>query len=302
MGELQNEGLEITLNAYPINRRGFSWQTDFNLSFNRNKILSLGPGIPSQTINRVATDVEPFMLVAGQALGDIYAYKIEGIYQSLEEVKAHGLYNNDEALQKFMVGEYKYFNASNPLNDPDKDFILNTSDRVVVGNSNPDYVFGLTNTFVYKNLDFSFFVQGVVGNDIVNTTAWSMENNIGGSSSNIRVKTYNNLWRGEGTSNTLPKVVESKKRLVLFSDKYVEDGTYIRLKNINLGYNFKMAPKSVISTVRASFIATNIFTITNYSGFDPEVNAFNTDPARRGVDMGNYPASRTYSFNLSAVF
>ena len=302
MGELQNEGLEITLNAYPINRRGFSWQTDFNLSFNRNKILSLGPGIPSQTINRIATDVEPFMLVAGQALGDIYAYKIEGIYQSLEEVKAHGLYNNDEALQKFMVGEYKYFNASNPLNDPDKDFILNTSDRVVVGNSNPDYVFGLTNTFVYKNLDFSFFVQGVVGNDIVNTTAWSMENNIGGSSSNIRVKTYNNLWRGEGTSNTLPKVVESKKRLVLFSDKYVEDGTYIRLKNINLGYNFKMAPKSVISTVRASFIATNIFTITNYSGFDPEVNAFNTDPARRGVDMGNYPASRTYSFNLSATF
>ncbi len=300
MGELRNEGLEITLSGTPVAGR-FTWNSDFNISFNRNKVISLGDGIPSQTVNRVATDVEPFMLVAGRPLGEIYAYKTQGVYQNEQEVIDHGLYANDPTMVKFMVGEYKYLNASNVDNQPDGDFVLNSEDRVVVGNSNPDFIFGFSNSFSYKGFDMSLLLQGMVGNDIVNTTSWSMESNIGGSSSNITWEAYNNLWRGEGTSNEYPKAIESKKRLVIFSDKYIENGSYLKLKNITLGYTFKFR-KSFIQGLRLAGNVTNVFTITSYSGFDPEVNAFNSDPTRRGVDMGNYPANRTYSLNLSATF
>jgi len=302
MGSLRNDGLEITLGAYPVKNELFTWKSDFNISFNRNKITSLGKDIPSQTVLKVATDVEPFRLVVGRPLGDIYAYKTLGVYQNLEQVKADGLYVNDPATQNFMVGEYRYMNASNLTADPAKDFILNSDDIGVVGNTNPDYIFGFSNSFTYNNFDLSFFVQGVIGNDIVNTTSWSMLSNIGGSSSNITWEAYHNLWRGEGTSNLYPKAVESKKRLVLFSDRYVEDGSYIRLKSVNLGYNFNVARTSFFQKLRVSVIASNLLTLTKYSGFDPEVNAFNADPARRGVDMGNYPLSRTVSVNLTATF
>ena len=112
------------------------------------------------------------------------------------------------------------------------------------------------------------------------------------------------MWRGEGTSNKYPKAVDSKKRLIeYFSDVYVEDGSYIKLKSLNIGYSFNLGRWSRhIKKLRISFIGTNLFCITDYSGYDPEVNAFNTDPRKRGVDMGNYPGSATFSVNLQATF
>lgn len=297
IGSMRNEGLEITLNAVPVQNKNFSWDMGFNISFNRNKVLSLGNGVQNQTVNDVSALIKPFMLVVGQPIGNIYAMKELGIYQTEQEVIDHGIYTSPDMI-KFAVGEVKYQDTNQ--NEGEKG-ILNDNDRVVVGNSNPDFIFGLSQTFRYKQFDLSFLIQGVYGNDVINTLKYNFESNLG-QSNNTTWKAYNNAWRGEGTSNSHPKIIESNKRVVYFSDRYVEDGSFLRLKNLNIGYNVSLKKNSLIQSLRVSFIATNLFTITDYSGYDPEVNGFGSDPLRRGVDLGNYPNCRTFSLGVNAVF
>lgn len=299
LGSMENKGIEVTLNATPIARKNFTWDLSFNIYRNMSKILSLGPGIPSQTVSKVATNVEPFKLIVGSPLGDIWALRTLGIYQNIDQVKADGYWAGNDAQEQFMVGEFRYFKPDGGTTPP-----ANGTDAVVVGNTNPKFMFGFNNSFSIGRFDVSFFFQGSYGNDIVNMSKWDMLKNIGGSSSNITWEAYNNLWRGEGTSNKYPKAVDSKKRLIeYFSDTYVEDGSYIKLKSLNIGYNFDLGRWSkFIKNLKISFVGTNLFCITNYSGYDPEVNAFNTDPRKRGVDMGNYPGSATFSVNLQATF
>ena len=299
LGSMENKGIEATLTATPIARKNFTWNLNFNIYRNVSKILSLGEGIPSQTVSKVATNVEPFRLIVGRPLGDIWALKTLGIYQNIDQVKADGYWAGNDAQEQFMVGEYRYLKPDGGTTVP-----ANGTDAVVVGNTNPKFMFGFNNTFTIGRFDISFFFQGSYGNDIVNMAKWDMLKNIGGSSSNITWEVYNELWRGEGTSNKYPKAVDSKKRLIeYFSDVYVEDGSYIKLKSLNIGYNFNLGRWSRhIKKLRISFIGTNLFCITDYSGYDPEVNAFNTDPRKRGVDMGNYPGSATFSVNLQATF
>lgn len=297
IGSMRNEGLEITVNAVPVQSKDFSWDMGFNISFNRNKILSLGEGIENQTVNDVSSVIKPFMLVVGQPIGNIYAMKELGIYQNEQEVMEHGIYTTPD-MMKFAVGEIKYQDTDQSEGEKG---ILNDNDRVIVGNSNPDFIFGLTQTFRYKQFDLNFLIQGVYGNDIINTLKYNFESNLG-QSNNTTWKAYNNAWRGEGTGNSHPKIIESNKRVIYFSDRYVEDGSFLRLKNLNIGYNVPFKRQSLFQSLRISVIATNLFTITNYSGYDPEVNGFGSDPSRRGVDLGNYPNCRTYSLGVNATF
>jgi len=300
MGSLQNEGLEFTVNAIPVAKRNFYWNVNFNIFSNKSKVLSLG-GEEEQTVSRVASNVEPFRLRVGAPLGEIWALKVLGIYQNMDEVMADGYWDNDPKQAQFMVGEYRYFNprgTGQEVGPPE-----NMRDAVIVGHTNPKFLFGLNNSFSIYNFDISIFIQGSYGNDIVNTSRWDMLKDIGGSSSNITWEVYNNLWRGEGTGNKYPKSIDSRKRYRdYFSDVYVEDGSYIKLKSVNVGYTFNLKNQNFIRTLKLSAIGTNLYCLTNYTGFDPEVNAFNTDPRRRGVDMGNYPGSMMLSFNLQATF
>lgn len=296
IGSMRNEGLELTLNATPVVNKYFSWDMGFNISFNRNKVLSLGEGIVNQTVNDVNSSIKPFMLVIGQPIGNIYAMKELGIYQNEQEVREHGIYTTPDMI-KFGVGEIKYQDTDQSEGEKG---VLNENDRVVVGNSNPDFIFGITQTFTYKQFDLSFLLQGVYGNDVINTLKYNFESNLG-QSNNTTWEAYNNAWRGEGSSNTQSKIIESNKRVVYFSDRYIEDGSFLRLKNINVGYNVPLKNK-MIQSLRISFIATNLFTLTKYSGYDPEVNGFGSDPSRRGVDLGNYPNCKTFSLGVNASF
>ncbi len=293
-GWITNEGLEITANATPVQTKSFTWNITGNISFNKNKIGGLTADRFANSLWYSADNV--FIQRNGMPMGAIYGYVEDGLYKNEAEVRADKQYANaSDATVKSMVGEIKYRDFNNDGQ------ITADSDRKIIGNTNPDFIYGITNNFTYKKFTLSFLLQGSQGNDIFNGNLMDMKMaNIG----NIPVSLYNSRFtEATAATATWPKAISTYTRTYKLSNRYVEDGSYLKLKSLNIGYTFK--PKSIFKSVDAinlSFTATNLFTITNYSWFDPEINAFGTDATRKGVDIYSYPASRTFSFGLKVDF
>ena len=289
-GQVQNRGLEVALTVRAIDGENFKWTSSGNISFNRNKIIDLGANKVRAFSPRIATgpEVLPFLLEAGQSLGRIYGYQEEGIFQNADDVKGH-------AKQPGAApGEIKYAD----LNGDGK---IDSNDQQVIGNVNPKYVFGINNTFNYRHLDLTVFFQGSVGNDIINFTRVTSENLGTTRSNNITQEAYDNRWTPQNPGGTTRKAVYSDDVTFLFSNRFVEDGSYVRLKNATLGYNFDFKQYGLRS-IRVYVSATNLVTFTHYKGYDPEVNAYGQNPALRGVDLGNYPTSRNFSAGVNVGF
>ncbi len=289
-GQVQNRGLEVALSVRAVDASAFKWTPSGNISFNRNKIIDLGAGKVVTFSPRIATgpEVLPFILQGGQSLGRVYGYQEEGIFQNADDVKGHA--NQLGAAP----GEIKY-------RDLNGDGKIDSNDQQVIGNVNPKYVFGINNTFNYKNLDLTVFFQGSVGNDIVNFTRVTSENLGTTSSNNITQDAYDNRWTPQNPNGTNRQAISSDAVPFLFSNRFIEDGSYVRLKNATLGYNFDFKQYHLRS-VRLYVSATNLVTWTHYKGFDPEVNAYGQNPALRGVDLGNYPTSRNFSAGVNVGF
>ncbi len=282
-GYVTNEGLELTANLVPVQNKLFNWRIDANLSFNRNRIGGLQADQFSSRLWYKADNV--FIQRNGLPIGAIYGYVEDGFYDNEAEVRADPTYASASAnVVKSMIGEIKYKEGLH-----------------VIGDTNPDYIFGVTNNFEWNNFNFGFFVQGVMGNDIFNG---NLMNVTLFNTTNIPVAVYDYRWTPE-TKNIAkwPKATNQAKRTWLISDRYVEDGSYIRLKNINIGYTFDN-PKFLkgIRSINLNASASNLFTLTDYSWYDPDVNAFGNDPARRGVDVYSYPTSKTFSLGLKVQF
>jgi hypothetical protein len=235
-----------------------------------------------------------FLQRNGQPIGTIYGYVEDGFYDNLAEVKADPQYaNQSEALQRQMIGEIKYKNLDS---DPTS---ISASDRTIIGNTNPKYSYGVTNNFSYKNFNLSVFIQGVEGGDIVNTNLYQIRM---GKVANIPQSVYDTRWTPENAANAQwPKALAADTRQQRLSNRLVEDGSYVRLKNVNFGYVFNK-PTSFIDAINVYGSVSNVFTLTNYSWFDPDVNAFGGDASRRGVDMNSYPNSRTYTLGVRIGF
>lgn len=287
-GTIENNGFEIELGGYPV-RKDFAWQISGNFSLNRNEITDLGD-VEEQFADRLGAgeglSVFPFIQRPGTPVGAIYGYVEDGIFQNEEEVQAF-----IAAQPNAAVGQIKFA-------DLNEDGVITSEDRTIIGDVNPDYIWGLSNTFSWKGIDLSFLFQGVVGADIINTLNIRFHTLDGRR--NIPVEVFENAWTGEGTSNAFrqPNLNNGTTR---FSDRYVEDGTYVRLKNIQLGYNFNTSKLGWISNARVYINAINVWTQTDYSGYDPEVSAFNS-ASMRGVDLGNYPQARTIIFGTNLTF
>lgn len=288
-GHVTNEGLEITGKFFVLQDTPFKWNIDANISFNRNKIGGVAADQFAGRLWHAADEV--FLQRNGCPIGTIFGYVEDGFYDNLAEVMA----DPDPAVRakgKKMIGEIKYRNFDdNPA--------ITNADRVIIGDTNPDFVYGITNNFAWKNFTLSFFLQGSQGNDIFNGNLMDVEmDNIG----NIPQEAYNTRWTEENAANAKwPKAVASYERNMLISDRYVEDGSYLKLKNLNIGYNWAPGFKG-IKNINVYASATNLFTITGYSWFDPEVNAFGSDASRRGVDIYSYPSSRTFSLGMKVTF
>ena len=287
-GNIENRGIEFELVVVPVARQ-LVWQISGNLSINRNEITDLGE-VEEQFANRLGAGngltVFPFIQRPGLPIGAIYGFKEAGIFQTEEEVAAY------EAIQSnAAVGQIKY-------EDINGDGTISEEDRTIIGDTNPEFTWGLSNNFSWKGFDFSFLLQSVVGADIINTLRIRFDNLDGRR--NVPREMYENAWRGPGTSTT-HRQINLNNGNGRFSDRFIEDGTYVRLKNVQVGYNFQTAAIDWLSNARIYVNVVNVITWTNYTGFDPEVSAFNNS-AMRGVDLGNYPMARTIMAGVNLSF
>ncbi|WP_287699557.1 TonB-dependent receptor, partial [Bacteroides sp.] len=290
-GNVTNKGVEVSLNVIPVKTRSFMWTLDANISFNKNEIggLQADHFIPDLVwgFNNV------FLMRNGHPIGTLYGYVEDGFYDNEAEVRADPYYKNaTDAKIKSMVGEIKYKNM-------DDDPVIDDRDRAIIGDTNPDYQYGLTSTMTYKDWTFSFFLQGIEGNDIlnVNLNRFTMNN-----SDNVPYFVWNSRWTPENRRNAkYPRSLITNARSVKASDRYVQDGSYLRCKNISLSYRLRH-PVKYVESINIVASVSNLFTITGYDWFDPDVNAFGGDSSRRGVDLASYPSARTFNLGIQLSF
>ncbi|WP_405380339.1 SusC/RagA family TonB-linked outer membrane protein [Maribacter sp. LLG6340-A2] len=285
-GSMLNKGLEFDINS--VNFDGdFSWKTNFNIAFNKNEILSLG-GAPFINAGWVGGgNVTPHgkhtvRLTPGRSVGEFYGSVYEGIWQSQEEIDAIG------TMPSAKPGDIRY-------KDVNGDGTYDTeNDDVFLGNPNPDYSFGFTNDFKYKNLSLHIFMYGEQGNDVLNLssqqTTWD---GLGVSAKRLDAWSASNPdgeYNSAGATNPVR----------VFS-KLIEDGSFLRIQNVTLGYEL---PKifDVLKSAHLSIGVDNLAVFTKYTGYDPEVNAFGNSNSTRGMDRFGYPPSRTYRFNVALKF
>ncbi len=263
IGELENKGVEFVLNT--VNLKGnFSWTTSFNFSANRNKVLKMYGGQPITDNGRGNNWV-----MEGEPIGVFVGYKCLGVDPT--------------------TGNLVYA-------DLNHDGIITTDDREIIGNPNPHFTLGLTNTFSYKGFDFSFFLHSIYGNDIFNGTRIYIE-----GPTELDNQTTNVLrrWQKPGDITDIPRIGDDKK-----SSRFIENGSFLRIKNVTFGYNL---PKSLckqlwLKSARIYVSGQNLYTFTTYSGMDPEVNYASTDNVIMGTDFFTYPQSRTILVGLNVGF
>ncbi len=289
-GAMLNKGVEIGLST--VNLRGaFNWNTNFNISFNKNEILSLGgaPYLYSGWVgggNVTPHDKNTARLQPGHSVGEFYGSIYEGIWQSQEEITRVG------TMLSAKPGDIRY-------KDVNKDGKYNTeSDDVFLGNPNPDFTYGLTNDFNYKNWSLHVFMYGEKGNSVLNLATQQMAlDGLGISAKRL------NSWSTTNTSGIYPSARVSNPQRV--SSLLVEDGSFLRIQNVSLGYNLPVKglfSGNVFRSVRLAVGVDNLAIFTKYSGYDPEVNSYGTSNTSKGMDRFGYPPSRIYSLNISLGF
>jgi TonB-linked SusC/RagA family outer membrane protein len=293
VGEMNNKGIDLALDFNNTALNGdLTYSVGVNFSKYKNEVkklnssssaVLLGPTIRAYTWTRS---------VVGMPLYSFYGLKIDGIYQNQEEVNNGPLYPGYAA-----VGKYKY-------QDTDQDGTITDADRVFIGNPHPDFTYGVNLNLGYKGFDLSAFFQGVQGNQIINMVKrWVDFNNQAGNRS---LRMLNDSWTPENPDAVLPILDANDSRSQQPSSYFIEDGSYFRMKNLTLGYTLPapMVSKIGLSNVRIYLQAQNLFTITKYSGIDPEVTSVGSAPGSTvlGVDQGNYPMSKMYQVGLNFGF
>lgn len=281
-GEIRNKGLELTVSSRNLTGQ-FEWDTDFNVSYNKNEVIKMNDGIALFTggdINMTKVQVS----AEGRPVNAFYGYVTNGIFQNQEEVDRYAT----QVTGGTAPGDIKF-------RDLDNNGVINADDRTFIGNPFPEWTFSMNNSFAYGNFDLQVFFQGVAGNDIYNANRIWQESMSVPQNQTTKVL---DRWTGEGTSNSVPRAVYSDpNQNVRHSNRFIEDGSYLRLKNLTLGYTLpkSVAQKAQLSMARLYLSCQNLFTLTGYSGFDPEVGA-------GGVDLGTYPVTRTISLGLNIQF
>ena len=283
VGSVENRGFEIGITSTNFNTpKGLKWTTNANVSFNKNKVTELTNGVSQYFVGGESEVI----VNVGEPLGSMYGVLFDGIYQTVDEIKAAGA----KAISGSLPGapRYKDVNGNGSYNA--------STDRTIIGNGLPKAIFGLTNNFAYKNFDLSIFLQGVYGNDIFNTTFRQI---LGGDPGGGLLKEYyNNAWSPNNPSN---RYAAMRQWVIPVSDYWVEDGSFLRVKNISLSYQFPLKTKWM-KRARIYVSGQNLLTFTSYRGYDPEVNSDFNSNTLYGFDRFAYPASRTVTLGANITF
>lgn len=311
IGNLENSGFEFTLSTVNINKQNFKWESNFNISFNKNQVTDIGRAsfinidIPGGFITN------PGRIIVGEPIGIMYGYVFDGVYQidqfnwqnNNDPTIPHSsrIYSLKQGENKFVTGtaapgSIRYKDISGPNGVPDGK-IDDVYDRTVIGHSNPKHFGGFNNNFTYKSFDLAIFFEWSYGNDIFNASKLNEQGIL--DYMNVTSDYFYNSWTPTNPSNKYPGIAQISTAP---SSYFVEDGSYLRLKNISLGYKL---PKEVldqmgISALRVFATGTNLITWTKYTGLDPEVNS--TNPLMTGFDRFSYPRARTINLGLNVKF
>ena len=304
-GGLRNRGMEISLDGLIVNNDDFSFELGGNISFNKSQIQDL-EALPGSDIwidgNIVNT---PYYLgsnvssgnsfkapanafIQGEEVGLIWGYKTNGIYQDQAAADAgptHGSVGN-------LAGDVAYV-------DVDGDGFITLADRTNIGNPNPDFTYGINANLRYKNFSLSMLFNGVEGNDIVNGNLL-VEGNASGTGRNIRPNAYHDAWSLTNPTGNYPRL-RSESATARFTDRIVEDGSYFRLNNVTLSYDLDVK-ESFFQGIRLFASGNNVFTITDYSGYDPELTSFLYDGTIMGVDWVGTPNVSSYVLGVNIKF
>ena len=317
IGSVRNRGFDLHLNSTNITKGDFSWSTDFTVSHNKNKVMKLNTKGASLTTLIYDPEQVVSETKVGGSMGDFYGYKLDGgVFATPSDFENHALpATNDGVPLPITPNSGGVWYGDLKFKDINGDGIITEKDRTYLGSPIPDFQLGLGNSFKYKNFDLNIFFSASVGNEVVNemrikgeypSTQFgflkALEDHAvlalvnpdlpADDVNNVYVTNPNTTIVGLRNTNT----ANQNQR---FSDKYVEDGSFIRCKNITLGYTFpqELLKKIHVNRLRVYATVTNVFLITKYSGMDPEVGSWN--PLRAGIDNGFYPQARTFTFGLN---
>ena len=290
IGEVVNKGFEISVTSRNLTG-ALNWTTDFNFSTIDNEVTKLGPsGDPILSKggagNRHITKI-------GEPIGSYYGYQTDGIYQNQAEIDNSGIVDQ---IATPLPGDFKWVDVNN-------DGFINSADRTTIGNYLPDFTYGINNRFEYNNFEFSFLLQGVEGNEVLNLTRRHMGN---GEANYNSYSEWNNRWRSEAEpgNGLIPRANRQTGNSNNRPSNYqVEDASYLRLRNVTLAYTFpENSLNGKLDRLRLYLSGTNLFTKTDYLGFNPEVNNQDDNTNVQGEDYGAYPLSSVITFGINAKF
>lgn len=292
IGNLENRGLEFSFNSVNMDAE-FRWNTSFNIAFNKNKITSTSNGsglqgdVPADPLLGINgwTKIE-----VGQPINNFYGYQSDGIIQQGDDLSQVATFADYPA----QAGDRRYV-------DQDDNGRLDEGDIVLLGNANPDFSYGIGNDFSYKGWSLNIFFQGIYGNEVANFNRFSLES-FDGTKNNSTAALER--WTPENPTNDYPRANADPRRNNTFSDIQVEDGSYLKLRNVTLAYSFssKLLTRLKMSSFKIYASGKNLWVLTKYTGYDPEVNRFGQNPLQSGVDFGSYPTTKIFTLGANITF
>lgn len=301
LGTMSNKGLDVTI-GYDMKSSGsFNWDTSLIVSRYKNNLDEIANGIVlTQEVN--TNGYQPVVVTnttINNPIGLFYGYVAEGLFKDQATLNSAPIQFGQavgNGAGETALGDVKY----KDVNDDGK---IDANDKTFIGNPHPEFTFGFTNNFKYKNFDCSIFLQGSYGNDVMNLTKRAGTTN-SSLYDNQFVDALDYYSATNVTSNNPRPIADASNTNLLISSRYVEDGSYLRIQNLTIGYSLPqdLISKCNISRLRFYGTAQNLFTFTNYSGYDPEIGSFNQNVLLSGIDNGRYPVARTFSLGLNLEF
>ena len=280
-GRMRNMGIEVSLNSMNIKKTNFTWTTTVNFAYNHNRILSLNGDVPMYFDCNIHA--------VGHPVAAFYGYVTDGIFQSQEEVDAHAIQTvGSDKFTSTQPGDIRFKDLNN-------DGVINEEDRTFLGSPTPSWTFSMNNRFEFYGVDVEIYLQGAAGNKIYNGNRATLE---AMSVAQNQMTTVLDRWRPDCPSTTMPRAVFSDpNKNNRTSDRFLEPGDYLRLKSITVGYTLPkhLTQKAKMDEVRFSVSGQNLYTITRYTGLDPEVGG-------SGIDGNVYPLTRNFTFGLNIMF
>ncbi len=325
IGSLENKGIEFSINTINMQRPDFLWKSNFNISMNRFKVLKLNSesGVYDQTLQQGSDVTVVTRSAVGQTLGQFYGYKVIGRFEKATDFyykDASGTVKPTALPEGMVIGENGVWIGDYMFEDVNKDGVINEKDAGYIGDPNPDFTFGFNNSFSFKGFDVSILFTGSYGNDVLNYQRRWLENPrentnllktaLGYAQLDLIDPNGPNDYRNVqivGGDPYMPRIAASSAASASnyrLSNRFVEDGSYVRLKNISIGYNLPkdLYAKYGISNIKVYSNMQNVLTFTKYKGYDPEVGAINQNQLLNGIDNGRYPSPVITTLGLNINF